>query len=267
MFYIIILSIMSYRADEYQVFLKTTHTDWTSTTEAMPVRWVALVRAQEDWWEMESRFIKVDFRKHRHYNLPKELDFDWDAYDEWDEASDKQIEFLNEHYYRWFVDCYDHSAVSFSIQWEWMQCRWDTARKCGIIACPKEYCWYDFELWCNSIYKDKEDWPIQTTEQEAYKECKRYLAEFTERANWWWPLDVFMEYEETYQSIQSWDTKKLRNSDWDSLGIYYSMDRDEIEWAVLEEAKRYLLDNWIVPFLWECFDETKELFLESKPTY
>lgn len=94
---------------------------------------------------MEDGFIEnpreyddmVEFttREHRHYNLPKEFNFDWDAYDEWDM---EEIEEMDKNYHIFFLDCYEHSGMKWSLAWEWMQCRFDTAKRVGLMRVRKD---------------------------------------------------------------------------------------------------------------------------------
>lgn len=250
---------MWYRSKEFQVFSTK---DWCTT--AMPVRWVAEVRDFEWWNEMESRFVKLDVRRHRHYTFQHDLDFNRDLYDDYNnldnfkywlddedrkditESAEAQFKKLDDNYYRWFVDCYDHSAVSFSLAWCWMQCQFDTSNKCWIIACPKAYNSYDFEERNESTKKDSWE-KIEVSLEEAEKEVKRYLEEYNEYINWWWPLEIFLEYEEEYVSTK-WNGNKItdrRYLDDSNLWIYYNRDLDQAKEDILDEAKKYLDDEHI----------------------
>lgn len=79
--------------------------------------------------------VEFTTREHRHYNLPKEFDFDWDAYDEWEM---EEIEEMDRNYHIFFLDCYEHSGMKWSLAWEGMQCRFDTAKRVGLMRVKKE---------------------------------------------------------------------------------------------------------------------------------
>jgi len=253
---------MWYRTKEFQVFSKK---DWV--TQAMPVKWVAEV--WNDWWrkEMEDRFVKFDTREHRHYRFEHDLDFNWWLFDDYNnldnfkywlddedrqeitEEAEAQIKKLDDNYYRWFVDCYDHSAISFSLAWQWMQDRRDTASRCWIIACPKAYNGYDLKEWNESPNKEKWE-KVELTLEEAEKEVIRYLWEYNEYINWRWPLEIFLEYEEEYVSTK-WNGNKIKDRCYledSNLWIYYNRDIDDAEKDILEEAEKYLdeehIEHW-----------------------
>lgn len=79
--------------------------------------------------------VEFTTREHRHYNLPKEFNFDWDAYDEWEM---EEIEEMDKNYHIFFLDCYEHGGMSWSLAWEGMQCRFDTAKRVGLMRVSKE---------------------------------------------------------------------------------------------------------------------------------
>ena len=60
----------------------------------------------------EYNIAELTTREHRHYNLPKEFSFDWDAYDEGDM---KEIEEMDKKYHIFFLDCYQHSCMVWSL--------------------------------------------------------------------------------------------------------------------------------------------------------
>lgn len=78
--------------------------------------------------------VKLDFRKNRDYKLPHELWIDFWELDCWELDIEEKMGW----YYWNYIDCYIHSGYYFSLSGEWMNCRRDTARKCGIIAIEKQ---------------------------------------------------------------------------------------------------------------------------------
>lgn len=85
-----------------------------------------------------EEYTKLCIREHRRYNFPNELNFDFDKYDEWDLT---QLEEIEKDYDIFWIDCYEHSWIAFSLTWHWVQCQWDTAKYCGFIAIPKVLQW------------------------------------------------------------------------------------------------------------------------------
>lgn len=84
--------------------------------------------------------IKIDVKPHRYYNFRHDLDIDWKwIYYEEDEAL-KNYEALDEKYYTYELDFFNHSAISFSLVLD-RQNLWyyefDRSRNVGIIAIPR----------------------------------------------------------------------------------------------------------------------------------
>lgn len=93
---------------------------------------------------------KLCIREHRRYDFPNELDFNFDMYDDWDLT---QLEEIEKSYDLYWLDCYEHSWIAFSLTWHWMQCQWDTAKYCGFIAVKK-----DIQNWRDLVKKELEEW-------------------------------------------------------------------------------------------------------------
>lgn len=92
-----------------------------------------------DGWFIESpredyNLAELTTREHRYYNLPKEFSFDWDAYDEGDM---KEVEEMDKKYHLFFLDCYEHSGMVWSLCGEGMQCQFDTAKRAWLIRINK----------------------------------------------------------------------------------------------------------------------------------
>lgn len=83
---------------------------------------------------LDYDYVKMDISPSK-YNLPIQLDIDWEALKVY--WFQKQLDEIKETYHVFWLDCYIHSWIAFSLAWEWMQCQFDTARKIWIIAVPK----------------------------------------------------------------------------------------------------------------------------------
>lgn len=81
---------------------------------------------------VDNSFLCI--REHRRYDFPNELDFDFDDFDEWDIELPK----LEENQKLFWLDCYEHSGISFSLAGTGRQCRFDTSSKCGFIIAESE---------------------------------------------------------------------------------------------------------------------------------
>ena len=136
------------------------------------------INPREEW----SNIWKLTFRPHRSYKLPDEISFDFLWYDEWEKEAVEQMELLEKDYYVFFVDWYEHWWIAISLSWEWMQCRRDTARNAWLIAIPREYNWYDLELWKDS--KNKEKWEkVIVDEKEAVSIARQEIKDFDKYVN------------------------------------------------------------------------------------
>lgn len=108
---------------------------------------MSIKQTTKQMWDVEYK-IEIDYddfaspreyseqgmlciRKHRDYNFPNELDFDFDAFDEWDIELPK----LEENQKLFWLDCYEHSSIHFSLAGEGV---FDTSGKCGFIICESE---------------------------------------------------------------------------------------------------------------------------------
>ena len=81
-----------------------------------------------------NELSKLCIRKHRNYNFPNELGFDFDAFDDWE----MELPVLEENQKLFWLDFYEHSGISFSLAGQGMQCKFDTSWKCGFIICENE---------------------------------------------------------------------------------------------------------------------------------
>lgn len=89
---------------------------------------------------------KLCIREHRRYNFPNELNINFEDLNSDDEYSDTETIGQHENkklegYHVFNLDCYEHSSIHFSLSGTGMQCQFDTARKCWIIAVPKHIEW------------------------------------------------------------------------------------------------------------------------------
>lgn len=112
-----------------------------------------------------SEWSYLCIRKHRNYTFPNELDFDFEWVDSMDMLTEEEDNILPMNNDRWdlierrvndklielaeaeakekwlelfWLDCYEHSGISFSLAGEGMQCRFDTSGKCGFIIAESE---------------------------------------------------------------------------------------------------------------------------------
>ena len=93
-----------------------------------------------DDWAVSPREYRdgtyLCIRENRSYTFPNELDFDFEAFDDW--------EVLLPELKKWFwdklfwLDCYEHSGITFSLAGEGMKCSFDTSSKCGFIIAESE---------------------------------------------------------------------------------------------------------------------------------
>lgn len=178
--------------------------------------WKRLVISFDECSESPRNFDEDSFlcmRKHRNYDFPNELEYDFndldDGWMDWVEMS----KILKENYVFW-IDCYEHSWIVFSLSWEWMQCKFDTSKYCGFMAVKKE------------LYK---------TEEEAKKRAKEQLSIYNKRISW----EV---YEYLIEKSVEWKTDDWRTKiEWEP--DYYSDDSIYSCWwyydikYILEEFK------------------------------
>lgn len=110
---------------------------------------------------------------HRQYDFPCELDIDRENFDD---------SLLNE-YHIIRLDCYIHSWVTFSLYWEWTQCRFDTSTRCWFMAVPKELNSYDYEVRSESNNKDQWE-KVMYTYEEAKELTRQEINTYNQRASW-----------------------------------------------------------------------------------
>lgn len=175
--------------------------------------------------------VKLDFRENRSYDFPKDLNFDWDWYDSWEDDEEKNWEKifndLQENYYRYFVDCYIHSNYNFSLAWQWIQCRWDTAKKCGIVAIEKK--------------KFEELW----IQEDPHKFLDNFIKKYDIRFNWW-ILGLNVQTKETYiHETNGSKIEQRENQDWNTW--YFDIQE------ILDEYKEFDPLEW-----WE-YDSYEDL--------
>lgn len=109
-------------------------------------------------WENGTNLCIV---KHRKHDFPNELNFNFNAYFNWDKSEIKEIE---KDYHVFWIDIYDNGdIIKYSLSWTWIQCKVDTHKDVWFIAISKE------------IWKEK---------FEARKEAKRQLERYTNYCNW-----------------------------------------------------------------------------------
>lgn len=194
-------------------------------------KYKAVVRIMDDfdYYEdfdprLDSNIWKFCIRKHRDYTFHNELNFDFDS-----EEEDSRI-----NKYRTFpLDCYIHSWVVFSLHWEGMQCRWDTAHNCWFIAVPKKYNRYDLQEISVTPWKK---WtgnydPEELSRTEAEKIARQELDTYNQYLSW----EIY-EYE-VYEKVKWTSEYGDEEYEWeykDSTGWYWD------EESAKEDAIYYL---------------------------
>lgn len=91
----------------------------------------------DEFWDSPREWRDGSFlciRKHRRYDFPNELAFDFESFDEWE----IELPELEENKKLFWLDCYEHSGVSFSLAGKGIQCKFDTSNKCGFIIAENE---------------------------------------------------------------------------------------------------------------------------------
>lgn len=110
--------------------------------------------------------IKIDVRPNRRYNFRHDLWIDWLGMDAWDDEACNYFDSLDENYYCYRLDFFDHSAISFSLAIErrdiWYY-EFDRSRDVWLIAIPK------------SLVK---------TGRDAQKMARDYLVKYNDYINW-----------------------------------------------------------------------------------
>lgn len=141
---------------------------------------------------------KFNIRKHRRYDFPEEFSFDW-------ENQKEEVKRLSKDYHIFFLDCYEHSGITFSLMWTWMQCAFDTARNC----------------WCIIVPNDVEHNNAREIVESELKQYNQYLN---------WEIYMFSLYE-TFPNIEvEWRTYETPMELIDSCGWFYDFDID-IPWS------------------------------------
>ena len=206
--------------------------------------------ADEDWAKSDCLF---HFRENRNYRLPEDLDFwsfgrydqfldyekpnedDYD-YEDWLYYKDKFEEMtkkLDEEYYWQWLDWYEHSAISISIAWTWMQCRRDTSNNVWIVAIPKKY----FE------------W--EEAEKKAMEYLKNAVNDFSDWMNGW-VYEFWITEEVEFTNPEHWSTyKDIPIDDVESGWYTMSMEDKYMEKDIEDNIKMICKNRWIE------FDEIK----------
>lgn len=110
--------------------------------------------------------IKIDVKPHKYYNFRHDLNIDWRGiYYEEDEAIENYNK-LDEIYYTYELDFFNHSAISFSLVIDrrniWYY-EFDRTRNVWVIAIPKE---------------------IVNSELQARELARDYISDYNDYINW-----------------------------------------------------------------------------------
>ena len=226
---------------------------------------------------------KLCIREHRRETFPNELDWDFEQDDEFYENEEKYRaeheeeaeEFeknekeLFEKYFVFSIDMYEHWNVRFSLWWEWMQCGFDTSSDCWFIAIPK-----------NNYWK-------KLTKEDAIKEARRQLQEYTNYCNWgvyeWfvdypsWDREYFWEFygnkaeDEAEKECKKGIDRFLEYNKKFTVKAQYSVEEDLVfygkdEQDVYEQAQNYELPKWYIENTFDIraiFDENWTQFFDK----
>lgn len=94
--------------------------------------------------------IKIDIRPHRRYNFNHDLDIDWLGLDAGEPEAEKYYDSLDDDYYCYMLDFFEHGAISFSLVIDrtniWYY-EFDRSRNVGLIAIPKSM----IKIWINPV--------------------------------------------------------------------------------------------------------------------
>jgi hypothetical protein len=154
---------------------------------------------------------KLCIRKHRNYNFPNELNFDFET-DEDDDLLSERLKAIWFSYHIFRLDCYEHSWISFSLAWQGMQCRFDTSNNCGFIAIPK---------------KDDSNPSIENTYDDAKKIAESEIKIYNQYLNW-----------EIYRYITEKPVK------WTSEDGQEKIEREFEDWCGGYYDIQYILDEY-----------------------
>lgn len=110
--------------------------------------------------------IKIDVQPHRYYNFRHDLEIDWRGIYYEEEEAIKNYNKLDEKYYTYWLDFFNHSAISFSLVIDRQNIgyyEFDRTRNVGVIAIPKE---------------------IVKSESEARQIARDYISDYNMEINW-----------------------------------------------------------------------------------
>lgn len=195
--------------------------------------------------ERECDPFKIDIRKHRNYNFQHDFDIDWEILDleedfkkytpeELEEDYEyskfleekKKLQDIEEKYYVFELDFFDHSAIGFS------------------LACRRINLWYynmdrSCNVWIVAVEKS-----IAKDEIDAEKQCKQYIEEYNNYCNGWImeysieEKDLYYSKDENKDPIENWEV--LDSCGW-FLHEEYAIDytKDYLSYILKERNIEY----------------------------
>lgn len=214
-------------------------------------KYKAIVRIQEDGYYTNPRVDwdnvwRLVIREHRNYTFPNELNFSWDDYDNdyediyWGEPKENEFKKLQEDYYIFWIDMYEHSWIVFSMLWEGMNCRFDTSRGIGFFAIPKVYNGYDNEEIHKTKYKLEEGnkyMPIEVTPEEAEDIARGELKDWNQYCSW--EVYEYSVYKKTKWTSEDGE-EKISWDYFEGCSGYFDKEQamEDAEWVIEYENKK-----------------------------
>lgn len=192
---------------------------WENTLENLQFfTWIDEYYDYDCTWK-DDETVKIDVREHRHYNFLHDFWLDWWMLDEEYEEGDYYYEDwlneqekwrkINDEYYVFWLDFFDHSVIAFSLAMHrrdiWYYER-DRSRNVGVIAVKKSD-WIDFE--------------------QAEKIARTTIEDYNSLLNW-------RVYE--WRIEENWDF-------YDGCTGYYNSDEAFSDWE--NAVENYLKTKWI----------------------
>lgn len=177
----------------------------------------------EDWYYERADFknddIKIEIMQHKRYIFQNDLNLDW-----WDwENFDKQMKEIEQKYYFFTLDMFEHWNVCFSL-----------------VLDRKDIWYYEFDrsrnIWIIAVSKE-----LAKNDKEAIELARNEIEKYNSYLNWY-IFDFSIDEKELYYSKDL--SKSIYNYDfYDSCGWF--LDFDDAKNEALSSIENYLNSKWI----------------------